>query len=273
MTDATVVPNTGYCYAVSALDGAGNESAKSAQVCIATGAAAPPTPTGLSAEEAPGPRRIILHWTASAGAVSYRIYRNGGTIPILSPTGVPATDTTVAASTLYCYTISAVSSTGSESAQSDAACITTGAAGPPTPTGLTATSIAGPPPRITLTWTTSPAPQAIGSTGMEHSWLSSAGAQAMDTAVVAAIPVLLHHLRRGCLGQRIGPIEPDLRFGEAGRQPPPTPTGLAATTLMYRVRPAGSIWSGTCPPAPSAMRYTGMEHSLHVAYGAAGDRR
>ena len=109
MTDTTVAPSTGYCYAVAALDGAGSESAKSAQVCIATGAAAPPTPSGLFAEEAaePAAGRPDLETSIDRRRQLPDLPERGDD-PLLSPAGVPATDTTVAASTLYCYTISAV---------------------------------------------------------------------------------------------------------------------------------------------------------------------
>ena len=126
VTDTTVAGNTGYCYAVSALDGAGNESAKSAQVCISTGAAAPPVPTLQAPTVFAGPPlRIDLTWITSAGAVSYRIYRNGGTFPFLEATGAQTSDTSVVAATNYCYSISAVDASGSESAQSTPLCVST----------------------------------------------------------------------------------------------------------------------------------------------------
>jgi hypothetical protein len=85
----------------------------------------PPTPTGLTATLVTGPPlRVNLIWTASAGAVSYRIYRNGALL--LSAAAAPATDTTVADGTPYCYAISAVDASGNESAQSATpTCVTT----------------------------------------------------------------------------------------------------------------------------------------------------
>jgi fibronectin type 3 domain-containing protein len=227
-TDGTVNPSTGYCYAVSAMDGMGSESPRSAQVCIATGVAPPPTPSGLLVEEAMNPRRIVLTWGSSAGAVSYRIYRNGGTIPLLSPIGVPATDTTVAASTLYCYTISAVSSTGSESAQSDAVCKTTSAAGPPTPATLTATSIAGPPPRIALTWTTSAGATSYRIYRDGTFLVSVTGAQTVDTAVVAGVQYCYTISAVDGAGLESPKTSPPTCATAGGTAAPPTPTGLVA---------------------------------------------
>ncbi|MHB8771461.1 MAG: fibronectin type III domain-containing protein [Syntrophales bacterium] len=148
--DITVAASTGYCYTVAALDSTGSESAKSAQVCVVTGTAAPPTPTGLAATLLAGPQ-IQLNWNASTGAASYRVYRNGGTIPLLTPTATTVLDSTVVPSTTYCYTVSAVNNSGDESAQSPSVCITTIAAPPGTPTILNATAIS--PAQITVTWT------------------------------------------------------------------------------------------------------------------------
>jgi fibronectin type 3 domain-containing protein len=161
-TDTTVFANNVYCYTVSAEDGLGNESAKSAAVCIATSGAPPLAPTDLSALVgvlAPGPPatfRVDLTWTASSGAVVYRIYRDGALI--LSATGPTVTDTTVAANQTYCYAISAQDYFGNESGRSVSVCVTTAAAPPPTPTLLTA--VGGTSGFLTyfvdLTWSASP---------------------------------------------------------------------------------------------------------------------
>ncbi len=151
---AGLTTNTWYCYAISAVDSSDNESARSDAVCTSIGPAVLTTPTGLTGtpNETPPPR-VTLTWNPSPGAASYRIYRNGTFLQ--SPTAAPAADMSVAALTLYCYTVSAVDSAGNESAKSDQVCITTGPASPATPTNLKATP-AGPGVGITLTWTASP---------------------------------------------------------------------------------------------------------------------
>jgi fibronectin type 3 domain-containing protein len=120
-TDTTVAAQTNYCYAISAVDASGKESAQSDSKCVSTSSPEPPAPpeppTGLTATvPVPAPLRVNLIWNTSTGAVSYRIYRNGTLV--LSPTAAPATDAAVVAGTLYCYTISAVDALGIESAQS-----------------------------------------------------------------------------------------------------------------------------------------------------------
>ncbi len=157
VTDITVAASTGYCYAVAALDGAGNESAKSSQVCVVTGAAPPPTPTGLAAQLLAGPQ-VRLTWGASAGAASYRIYRDGATVPLFTPTATTVTDTSVFGNTTYCYTVAAVSTAGDESAKSDPACVTTAAAPPAAPTNVSATAMSA--TQIQISWTA-----AAGATG------------------------------------------------------------------------------------------------------------
>jgi hypothetical protein len=86
------------------------------------------TPANLTATGTQGPPpRIVLNWSASDGAVSYQIYRDG--VPI-SPirTGSQATDTNVVAHAWYCYSISATDASGHQSLRSDAVCTSTDAA-------------------------------------------------------------------------------------------------------------------------------------------------
>ena len=123
LDDIGLKPQTNYCYTISAEDVSGNESDQSTQVCTATGTTAPPMPTGLTAtgSAAPAAPTITLRWTTTAGAASYKIYRDGTLLlsPPLTFAGSQATDATVAALTYYCYVISAVDAAGNESARSD----------------------------------------------------------------------------------------------------------------------------------------------------------
>jgi fibronectin type 3 domain-containing protein len=124
-----LLAKTGYCYTVSAEDVAGNESDQSTQVCTATGTAAPPMPTGLTAVAVGSsaiplvPYKVTLTWTTSAGAATYYIYRDGTFLK--SATGAQATDFAVLPATNYCYAISAVDALGNESARSDPPVCTT----------------------------------------------------------------------------------------------------------------------------------------------------
>lgn len=111
-----------YCYQIKTVDGTGVETVFTGTVCGTTEAVIPPTPTGLTAVGAAGPK-VVLTWNASAGTAVYRIYRDGELA--LSATGVTVTDTTVVGQTGYCYAVSAVNVTGNESARSAQFCTAT----------------------------------------------------------------------------------------------------------------------------------------------------
>jgi fibronectin type 3 domain-containing protein len=149
VVDSGLTANTSYCYAVASFNASGVQSPKSGQVCVTTRLAAPDTPT-LTATLVSGPK-VNLSWTTSAGATSYRIYRNGTLL--LTSTAAPATDTSVLLDHIYCYTISAVDAAGNESAQSDPVCVTVVATPPATPTGLTVAKAGG--LAVNITWTAS----------------------------------------------------------------------------------------------------------------------
>ena len=90
--------------------------------------AQPPTvPVNLTAV-AVSSTQINLAWTASTdagGVTSYNIYRDGGAIPVATPTSTTYSDTGRAASTAYSYTVSACDAAGNCSGQSSAASDTT----------------------------------------------------------------------------------------------------------------------------------------------------
>lgn len=93
---------------------------------------APTVPTGVTAT-ANSPTSVTVSWTASTDAVgvfSYRIMRGGVQVGQTTPGTRTFTDSTVAASTAYSYTVSAVDAAGNRSAESTAATVTTPAATP-----------------------------------------------------------------------------------------------------------------------------------------------
>ncbi len=168
-TNAYVLVDSGaagghtFCFKASAYDAAGNESAKSAQVCVTPqigGDTQPPTvPTGLTAS-ATSSSQINLSWTGSmdtVGVTGYKIYRNGATTPLKTASGTSTSDTGLAASTQYCYQVSAYDAAGNESAKSAQACATTQAGAdvtpPSIPTGLTASAVSS--SQINLSWSAS----------------------------------------------------------------------------------------------------------------------
>jgi fibronectin type 3 domain-containing protein len=113
----------------------------------------PPTPTGLAAT-AVSISQINLAWTASPGALHYRIKRatsSGGPYTSLpaEPNTTTWSDTGLTTGTTYYYVVSALNGSG-ESTDSAQAQATTLTAPPAAPTGVTLTSG---PNRITLNWT------------------------------------------------------------------------------------------------------------------------
>ncbi|MEI7671616.1 MAG: hypothetical protein WCK00_05835 [Deltaproteobacteria bacterium] len=141
-TDTAVTANTLYSYTVSAFDGATppNESAQTAAVNVTT---PPAVPTWISATTA-GPNQINLSWNAATGASGYRIYRDV-TTKVKDAVTTSASDAGLNANTNYCYSVSAYSSTGVESAKSSQLCATTDPGTLPTPaftiTGSTAATV------------------------------------------------------------------------------------------------------------------------------------
>jgi hypothetical protein len=114
----------------------------------------PSAPTNLNAS-AVGPNQVNLGWTASAddtGVAGYQIIRGGAQIATATTTAY--TDTAVAPSTAYTYTIRAYDAAGNVSADSNPATVTTPAndTTPPVISGLAATNIAQ--TSATIIWST-----------------------------------------------------------------------------------------------------------------------
>jgi chitodextrinase len=160
-SDTELTSSTTYTYIVSAVDAADNESAQSDEASATTDdppdETPPSVPTGLSATAASS-SQINLSWTASTddvGVTGYRIYRDGVYLKEVATTST--SDTELASSTTYTYTVSAVDAAGNESSQSDEASATTedppDETPPSTPTGLSATAASS--SQINLSWTAS----------------------------------------------------------------------------------------------------------------------
>ena len=102
-------------------------------------APAPAAPTGLTAT--PGDAQVVLSWTASPTATSYRVYRGG--VLVASPTATAYTDTGLTNATTYSYYVVAVNQTTPSAAS---ATVTATPAKPPvngTFTGATAAIASG----------------------------------------------------------------------------------------------------------------------------------
>ncbi len=132
-SDTGLTASTTYKYTVAAYDAAGNVSGQCTAVSATTQAktttdTTPPTvPTNLKATAASS-STISLTWTASTdnvGVAGYTIYRNATKVG--TSTATSYSDTGLAASTAYSYTVSAYDAAGNQSGQSAAASATTSA--------------------------------------------------------------------------------------------------------------------------------------------------
>ncbi|MCU7821729.1 glycoside hydrolase family 6 protein [Kitasatospora sp. DSM 101779] len=142
-TDTGLAASTAYSYTVKAKDAAGNVSAASATLSVTTSAGgtadtqAPTAPSGLTSP-AKTSGSVTLSWTASTdnvGVTGYDVYRGGALVGSSATTSF--TDTGLAASTAYSYTVKAKDAAGNVSAASAALSVTTSAGG--TGSGCTAT--------------------------------------------------------------------------------------------------------------------------------------
>ncbi len=130
-SDMEAAPNTEYCYTVSAVDAAGNESGRSTESCTSTPSDTqnPTTPERVAAtySEASGLPTLGIDWETSSddGLIRhYRVFRNGEYL-----TDAPYAffdDTGLEADAGYCYTIVAVDAAGKESGESAPACARVG---------------------------------------------------------------------------------------------------------------------------------------------------
>jgi fibronectin type 3 domain-containing protein len=147
-SDTGLTADKSYCYRITACDASGNESAQSNQLCATTYALPPADPTSLLVR-AVSPTQIDLSWTAPAGALQYKIYRDEAFLAVTASTYY--TDSTVAANKLYAYRITAIGTTGSES--SGQTSTSTAHTGLTIPSSITATVDSS--TQISLSWVNS----------------------------------------------------------------------------------------------------------------------
>ena len=157
-SDTSVLPSTAYIYAVDASDAANNHSSASPGAAVATPSppdTSPPTPPSNLVATPTGATQINLSWSASGddvGVTAYAIYRDGGLLTTVA--GTTFSDTAVAPTTTYTYSVYALDAAGNQSAQSNLSGAETGApAAPAAPSGLTASAVS--PSQVSLSWTAS----------------------------------------------------------------------------------------------------------------------
>lgn len=130
-TDTGLADGATYTYEVTAVDNAGNESARSAQASATTAPpdTTPPAPPG-SLTATGGTQQVALDWAdnGEGDLVGYRVYRDGALIA--SPTASAYTDTGLADGTTYTYEVAAIDTAGNVSPRSAAVSATTDARAP-----------------------------------------------------------------------------------------------------------------------------------------------
>ncbi len=144
-----------YFYNVAASNSVG-VSPDTNEVSVSPGSAtaAPPAPTGLSAN--PADSSIDLTWNPSAGATSYSIYRGiapgaEGTTPVGTTTTDSFTDTGLTNGTGYYYTVAASNAAGASAKTAETNTVPSAAVvTPPVPFGVVVTTASG---QINLQWT------------------------------------------------------------------------------------------------------------------------
>jgi fibronectin type 3 domain-containing protein len=141
-------------YTVTAVNAGGTSAASN----TATVTLSPVTPAALTATA--GDNKVILNWSASSGALVYRVFRSttfGGEANPAFAAGLVTptyTDTAAMNGTTYYYKVTAVN-TGGASAFSAQVSATAGSGAPLAPTLETVTTAAGGSAPITLTWSAS----------------------------------------------------------------------------------------------------------------------
>ncbi|TMA38747.1 MAG: hypothetical protein E6J79_05780 [Deltaproteobacteria bacterium] len=170
--DTNVGVSTPYSYVVSAVDHAGNHSGMSAAASVMTSlcrtvtttiatttttttsttiprdTTAPSVPAALSASAA-SCSQVNLGWSAAtdtggSGLRGYNLYRGSAFVKLVPAPATSTTDSPLAASTVYSYTVSAVDNAGNESGRSNTANTNTPSCpdttAPSVPTGLSASA-------------------------------------------------------------------------------------------------------------------------------------
>jgi chitinase len=103
---------TGVLVSLLGCGGGGGGSPPSTPAPSISDTTAPSVPANLQAM-APAATQVQLNWGAStdsggSGLAGYRVYRNGSTTPLATPTVNSYTDNSVAAGTAYSYRVSAI---------------------------------------------------------------------------------------------------------------------------------------------------------------------
>jgi len=122
LSDSGLNSATSHCYHVTSVNAVGKESEPSKQTCAMTlnppkAALGTPELTATAVSES----QINLSWNPVAGALGYKVYRDGLYL-MTSTAGTSVPDKELREAGRYCYQVTAVDTTGKESEKSNQAC-------------------------------------------------------------------------------------------------------------------------------------------------------
>ncbi len=166
-SEARLRPGVRYCYAVAALDRAGNRSPRSAPACVTTPDLTPPSPPSDVVARGWGEHEIVVGWSAAEDDVAvagYELLRDGKVI-------AKATETHASEHGLepwreYCYQVRAFDAAGNMSTATKPACVRTHDLTPPTVPVAEATAVSD--RELAIRW--SPSTDNVGIAGYEVEW-------------------------------------------------------------------------------------------------------
>ncbi len=124
--DASLKPGIEYCYAVRALDAAGNRSPASTPVCATTPDLTQPTTPGNPAALAVSSSQVFVAWdpsTDDVGVAGYEVLR--GAIVVATVKATRARELKLESRKEYCYRIRAFDAAGNRSEPTGSVCATT----------------------------------------------------------------------------------------------------------------------------------------------------
>jgi chitodextrinase len=133
-TDDGLRPGSRHCYAIFALDAAGNRSASTRTACVDMPDRSPPSAPPALRAEARGERHVLVSWQASrddVGVRSYEVLRADAVVGRVSDNAF--TELGLAPAQTYCYSVRALDAAGNVSAVAGPACATTPDLTPPSP--------------------------------------------------------------------------------------------------------------------------------------------
>lgn len=128
LDDRAVRPARTYCYAVRALDAAGNPSPPTTPLCIRTPDLAAPTAPGAPAAAPEGLDGAVVSWSPAqddVGVAGYEVLRDGAVVARAGPMATHAVEAGLSRGQEHCWTVRARDGAGNASPAAGPACART----------------------------------------------------------------------------------------------------------------------------------------------------